>query len=74
MAGLKYFRVMQATLRGIPVEISRTGYTGDLGYEIWVAAEQALAAVGRAHGGGARRTTSRPPACWRSTWRASRRG
>jgi glycine cleavage system aminomethyltransferase T len=25
-----------------PVEISRTGYTGDLGYEIWVASEQAL--------------------------------
>ena len=43
MAGLKYFRVMPATLRGIPVEISRTGYTGDLGYEIWVASEQALA-------------------------------
>jgi aminomethyltransferase len=43
VAGLKYFRVMPAKLRGIPVEISRTGYTGDLGYEIWVAAEQALA-------------------------------
>jgi aminomethyltransferase len=43
VAGLKYFRVMKAALGGIPVEISRTGYTGDLGYEIWVAAEQALA-------------------------------
>jgi aminomethyltransferase len=42
VAGLKYFRVMPAKLRGIPVEISRTGYTGDLGYEIWVAAGQAL--------------------------------
>jgi aminomethyltransferase len=42
VAGLKYFRVMPAKLRGIPVEISRTGYTGDLGYEIWVATEQAL--------------------------------
>jgi aminomethyltransferase len=42
VASLKYFRVMPARLRGIPVEISRTGYTGDLGYEIWVAAEQAL--------------------------------
>ena len=42
VAGLKYFRVMKAKLRGIPVEISRTGYTGDLGYEIWVATEQAL--------------------------------
>ncbi len=43
VAGLKYFRVMPAKLRGIPVEISRTGYTGDLGYEIWVASDQALA-------------------------------
>ena len=33
---LKYFRIAPATLRGIPVEVSRTGYTGDLGYEIWV--------------------------------------
>jgi aminomethyltransferase len=42
LAALRYFRVMPAKLRGIPVEISRTGYTGDLGYEIWVAAERAL--------------------------------
>lgn len=41
-AALKYFRVAPTTIRGIPVTISRTGYTGDLGYEIWVAAEQAL--------------------------------
>jgi aminomethyltransferase len=39
---LKYFRIAPATLRGIPVTISRTGYTGDLGYEIWVEAAQAL--------------------------------
>jgi aminomethyltransferase len=43
VAGLKYFRVMSSTIRGIPVEISRTGYTGDLGYEVWVAAERAEA-------------------------------
>ncbi len=42
IAGLKYFRVTQATIAGVPVEISRTGYTGDLGYEIWLPAEQAL--------------------------------
>ena len=29
-------------MAGVPVEISRTGYTGDLGYEIWVASDQAL--------------------------------
>jgi aminomethyltransferase len=36
IANLKYFRVTPARLRGVAVEISRTGYTGDLGYEIWV--------------------------------------
>ncbi len=39
---LKYFRVTRATIGGVPVEISRTGYTGDLGYEIWVEWERAL--------------------------------
>jgi len=39
---LKYFRVTKASIKDIPVEISRTGYTGDLGYEIWVAAVDAL--------------------------------
>ena len=38
VAGLKYFRVMPSRIAGIPVEISRTGYTGDLGYEVWVEA------------------------------------
>jgi aminomethyltransferase len=33
---LKYFRVTTGTLAGVPVDISRTGYTGDLGYEIWM--------------------------------------
>lgn len=42
IANLKYFRVTTGTIAGIPVEISRTGYTGDLGYEIWVAENQAL--------------------------------
>ena len=42
IANLKYFRVTKALIEGVPVEISRTGYTGDLGYEIWVDAEQAL--------------------------------
>jgi aminomethyltransferase len=42
LAGLKYFRLVQTTIRGIPVTISRTGYTGDLGYEIWVDAERAV--------------------------------
>ena len=33
---LKYFRVTHGTIAGVPVDISRTGYTGDLGYEIWI--------------------------------------
>ncbi|HXI62204.1 MAG TPA: aminomethyltransferase family protein [Pyrinomonadaceae bacterium] len=39
---LKYFRVTQGSIAGVAVDISRTGYTGDLGYEIWVAASDAL--------------------------------
>ena len=38
---LKYFRVTKGKIAGIPVEISRTGYTGDLGYEIWMAWDDA---------------------------------
>jgi aminomethyltransferase len=39
---LRYFRVAPARLAGVPVEISRTGYTGDLGYEVWVESDRAL--------------------------------
>ena len=40
---LKYFRMTRGTLAGVPVDISRTGYTGDLGYEIWMPWDQATA-------------------------------
>ena len=40
---LKYFRLAESKLRGIPVTVSRTGYTGDLGYEIWLEKDNALA-------------------------------
>jgi glycine cleavage system T protein (aminomethyltransferase) len=40
--GLTYFRAMQTRLRDIPVTVSRTGYTGDLGFEIWLDARDAL--------------------------------
>ena len=33
---LKYFRALSGSIAGVPVDISRTGYTGDLGYEIWM--------------------------------------
>lgn len=39
---LKYFRVMENRIAEADVTISRTGYTGDLGYEIWMPAEAAL--------------------------------
>jgi aminomethyltransferase len=39
---LKYFRLTQGRLAGVAVDISRTGYTGDLGYEIWMPSERAL--------------------------------
>src|SRR5438876_2184401 len=42
IGNLKYFRVTKGSIAGVPVEISRTGYTGDLGYEVWVANDQAL--------------------------------
>jgi len=36
IANLKYFRMTSGKIAGVPVDISRTGYTGDLGYEIWI--------------------------------------
>lgn len=39
--GLKYFCLTSARIGDIPVTISRTGYTGDLGYEIWAEAKDA---------------------------------
>jgi aminomethyltransferase len=36
ITNLKYFRFTSGKINGIPVDISRTGYTGDLGYEIWI--------------------------------------
>jgi glycine cleavage system T protein (aminomethyltransferase) len=42
IATLKYFRVISGSIAGVPVEVSRTGYTGDLGYEIWAPAERAV--------------------------------
>jgi aminomethyltransferase len=42
IANLKYFRVTRGKINGVPVDISRTGYTGDLGYEIWVPWQDAV--------------------------------
>jgi glycine cleavage system T protein (aminomethyltransferase) len=53
---LGYFGVTKAKVAGVPVLLSRTGYTGDLGYEIWapaadaVAVWDAVAAAGKGRG------------------------
>ncbi len=53
---LKFFGATRCRLDGLDVWITRTGYTGDLGYEVWIDAAQALRlwdalmAVGRPHG------------------------
>jgi len=43
LATVRYFGVVSTTLHGIPVTVSRTGYTGDLGFELWLRAEDAVA-------------------------------
>ena len=55
-ADLRYFRRRGAKIGAVALDVSRTGYTGDLGYELWVPAEAAaevwdgLMAAGKAHG------------------------
>ena len=40
---LKYFHLANTRYNGQPLTITRTGYTGDLGYELWIAPEHAPA-------------------------------
>ena len=53
---LKYFRAAAGRIGAVPVEVTRTGYTGDLGYEVWMPWDRAvevwdiLVEAGRAHG------------------------
>ena len=37
-----YYRRRSTKVDWIPIDVSRTGYTGDLGYELWVDEKQAL--------------------------------
>jgi len=39
---LKYFGRRMTEIAGVAVDVTRTGYTGDRGYELWMAADQAL--------------------------------
>lgn len=56
LAQLSYFHFVTGTVSGIPVLISRTGYTGELGYELFVHPDrggelwQALLQAGAPHG------------------------
>lgn len=55
VGGLKYFELTRTTVAGSPCLVSRTGFTGDLGYELWIPADQAeqvwqaLMKVGEGH-------------------------
>src|SRR4029450_7216906 len=81
-ADLRYFGRRRAEIAGVDVHVSRTGYTGELGHEIWVDAGARGGGLGptRGRGGGCgmrcgwrgSRTASVPPASARSTSRASR--
>ncbi len=42
VSALKPFRMMTLPFQGGEITISRTGFTGDLGYELWMTPEQAL--------------------------------
>jgi aminomethyltransferase len=55
-SGVKYYRRRVAKIGGLEIDVTRTGYTGDLGYELWVGAAEAddlwktLFDGGEAHG------------------------
>ncbi len=42
LGALRYFAIMPARIADVDVEISRTGYTGELGYECWIPADAAI--------------------------------
>lgn len=42
IAEIPYFRFVQQTVLGAPALVSRTGYTGELGYEIFLPAEKVV--------------------------------
>jgi aminomethyltransferase len=53
---VRYFRHRRTSIAGVDVSVTRTGYTGDRGYEIWIPVDGALAvwdavfAAGEAYG------------------------
>ncbi len=55
-ADLRYFHRRASKVGRVKIDVSRTGYTGDLGYELWIPTEtavkvwDALVAAGKAYG------------------------
>ncbi len=55
-ADLRYFRRRSSKIGKVAIDVSRTGYTGDLGYELWIPIKGAVAvwdavmAAGKAYG------------------------
>ncbi len=41
LSGLAYYRFMEGEIAGVPCIVSRTGYTGEVGVELFVAADRA---------------------------------
>jgi len=39
---VRYFRRRRSSIAGVDVDVTRTGYTGDRGYEIWIPVDGAL--------------------------------
>ncbi|HKG55940.1 MAG TPA: aminomethyltransferase family protein [Candidatus Limnocylindrales bacterium] len=39
---LPYFGLIDTAIDAVPVHVTRTGYTGDLGYEVWVRRDDAI--------------------------------
>ncbi len=42
VGGLRYFRFVEERWQGLPILVSRTGYTGELGYELYIDADRVL--------------------------------
>ena len=42
IAGLRFFRATRTRVAGVPVDVTRTGYTGDLGFELWMPHDRAV--------------------------------
>ena len=73
LSAIKYYWFATGEVAGVRVTISRTGYTGEDGFEVFVAAERRRARLGRDPAGRARAPGSSRPGSARATRCASRR-